>query len=144
MGQKLRTYPRGGRASVQPETASKMERQGTDTRKELHVLCYEHHSEMLPKFQSESAETPLYACREPGCFIHYDNSQGYFVETQHAATIEPEIKPGIRCPKDGHLMYLAAVQPERKSFRMWKCPECNRIQTNEELSNKALFRLGRP
>jgi hypothetical protein len=82
---------------------------------------------MFPKFQSETAEAPLYACREPGCFIHYDTSQGYYVETQDAAVIEPEITPGVRCPKDGYLMYLAEVQPERKSFRMWKCPECNRI-----------------
>ncbi len=100
-------------------------------------FCYEHHTEMLPKLQRESPETHSYACREPGCFIHYDDARGYFVETQDAATIEPEIKPGIRCPKDGHLMYLAEVHPERKSFRMWKCPECNRIQTNEEWSNKA-------
>lgn len=114
-----------------------MERQGTGTGKELRVLCYEHHSVMLPKFQSESAGTPLYACREPGCIIHYDNSRGYFVETQDAAIIESEIKPAIRCTKDGHLMYLAEVQPERKSFRVWKCPECNTVQTNGESSNRA-------
>ena len=110
---------------------------GTGTGKELHVLCYEHHSVMLPKFRSESAGTPLYACREPGCCIHYGNSQGYFVETQDAAVIESEIKPAIRCPQDGHLMYLAEVQPERKGFRLWKCPECNTVQTNGERSNKA-------
>ncbi len=92
---------------------------------------------MLPKLHSESAETPLYACREPGCFIHFDISQGYFVETQDAATIEPEIKPDIHCPKDGQFMYLAEVRPERKSFRMWKCPGCNGIHTNGVLSNQA-------
>jgi hypothetical protein len=120
-----------------PDMASEKEALGTSTREDLHVLCYEHHTEMLPKFRSESAGTPLYACREPGCVIYYDNSQGYFLETQYPAIIESEIKPAIRCPRDGHLMYLAEVHPERKSFRMWKCPECNTVQTNAESSNKA-------
>jgi len=101
------------------------------------VLCYEHHTEMLLECRSEPAETFPYACREPGCFIHYSNSQGYFIEPQNGDRSEPEIKPGVHCPKDGQLMYLAEVRLERKSFRLWKCPECNAIGTNGEFSNTA-------
>ena len=137
MGQKLLPCSWGVRAKVQPETATKKERQGTSTRKDLRVLCYEHHIEMLLEYRKESAETFLYACREPGCFIHYYSSQGYFIEPQNGDRSEPEIKPGVHCPKDGRLMYLAEVRPEKKSFRLWKCPECDAIRTNGEISSTA-------
>jgi len=127
----------GGRAKVQSETATKNERLGTSTRKDLHVLCYEHHSEMLLESWKESAETFLYVCREPGCFIHYNSSQGYFIESQNGDRSESEIKPGVHCPKDERLMYLAEVRPEKKSFRLWKCPECDAIRTNGEISSTA-------
>jgi hypothetical protein len=129
-------------SNCNPTTVSHMgsenERLGTSTRKDLHVLCYEHHTEMPFECRSEPAETFLCACREPGCFIHYDSSQGYFLDGQNGDRSELEIKPGVRCPKDGHLMYLAEVRPERKSFRLWKCPECNAIRTNGEFSNTAV------
>jgi hypothetical protein len=91
---------------------------------------------MLLECRKEPAETFLYTCREPGCFIHYDSSQGYFIEPQDGDS-EPEIKPSVHCPKDGRLMYLAEVRPERKGFRLWKCPECNAIRTNGEFSSSA-------
>jgi hypothetical protein len=87
--------------------------------------------------RTEPAETFLYACREPGCFIHYSGSQGYFIEPQNGAGSESETKPGVHCPKDGCLMYLAEVRPEKKSFRLWKCPECDGIRTNGEISSTA-------
>jgi hypothetical protein len=120
-----------------PTGNGKHEGKGTSTRKDLRVLCYEHHAEMLLEFRGEPAESFLYACREPGCFIHYYSSQGYFIELQNGARSESEIAPGVQCPKDGHLMYLAEVRPERKSFRLWKCPECNVIRTNGESLNTA-------
>ena len=92
---------------------------------------------MLLKCRSEPPETFLYTCREPGCFIHYYSSQGYLIEPQDGDRSEPEIKPGVRCPNDGHVMYLAEVRPERKSFRLWKCPECDAIRTNGEFSDAA-------
>ncbi len=138
MGQKLLPWPWGGRAKVQSETAAKKERWGTSTRKDLHVLCYEHHTEMLLECRSEPTETFLYACREPGCFIHYYSSQGYFIEPTNGDRSEPEIKPGVHCPKDGRVMYLAEVRPDRKSFRLWKCPECDAIRTNGEISSTAV------
>jgi len=33
--------------------------------------------------------------------------------------------------------YLAEVRPEKKSFRLWKCPECDAIRTNGEISSTA-------
>jgi len=90
---------------------------------------------MLLESWKESAETFLYVCREPGCFIRYNSSQGYFIESQNGDRSESEIKPGVHCPKDGHLMYLAEVRPEKKGFRLWKCPECDGIRTNGEISN---------
>jgi len=137
VGQKLLPSLRGRRAKVQPGTATKKGRQGTSTRKDLHVLCYEHHTEMLLECRREPTETFLYACREPGCFIHYYSSQGYFIEPANGDRSEPEIKPGVHCPKDGVVMYLAEVRPEKKSFRLWKCPECDGIRTNGEISSTA-------
>jgi hypothetical protein len=114
------------------------EKRGTSTRKDLHILCYEHHAEMLLEYRSEPAETFVYACREPGCFIHYHNLEGYFIEPQDGDRGEPESKPGVHCPKDWRVMYLSEVRPEKKSFRLWKCPECDAIRTNGEISRTAV------
>jgi hypothetical protein len=92
---------------------------------------------MLLESRSEPAETFLYACRDPGCSIRYRSSEGYFIAPQDADRGEPEIKPVVPCPNDGRFMYLAEVRPERKSFRLWKCPECNETRTNGESSNTA-------
>jgi transposase-like protein len=40
--------------------------------------------------------------------------------------------PRVSCPGDEHPMYLAEVQPEKKKFSLWKCPECNASRTNKE------------
>lgn len=112
--------------------ASEQERLGTSTAKDLRVLCYQHHNEMLPRLLSEPAEGVLYACREPGCLVRYDSSRGYFIDAGDAETTEQETVPQVSCPNDGQLMYLAEVIPQRRSFRLWKCPECNESRTNEE------------
>ena len=103
------------------------------------MLCYEHHVEMKigrarPELRDESAETPLYVCREPGCLVHYASSRGYFIVAQGANATELEMEPRVRCPKDGQLMYLAKVEPAKTSFRLWKCPECAASHTNQETS----------
>jgi hypothetical protein len=118
------------------------ERLGTSTVKRLHLLCYQHHTEMLLRRLSEPAEGLLYACREPGCLVRYDTSAGYFIDTKDAKTIEDEMTPRVRCPDDGQLMYLAEVMPHRRSFRLWKCPECNRSRTNEETSGGLGKKMG--
>jgi len=87
---------------------------------------------MLLRPLRESAEGTLYACQEPGCLIRYDISQGYFLDTKDAKTIELEIIPHVCCSNDAQRMYLAEVMPERRSFRLWKCPECNQSCINNE------------
>jgi len=108
---------------------------GTSTRRDIHVLCYQHHTEMLLIHRDEPVEALVYACREPDCPVRYDSSAGYFINSVDAKTIEQEITPRVSCPNDGYLMYLAEVQPERSNFRLWKCPECNASRTNEESSH---------
>jgi hypothetical protein len=112
--------------------ASGKKRLSNSTRKDLRVLCYQHHIEMLLEFGSEPLEALLYACREASCLIRYDSAHGYFIDTIDAKTIEHEMVPRLSCPGDEHPMYLAEVRPERRSFRLWKCPECNTTRTNEE------------
>jgi hypothetical protein len=122
--------------------ARQRERLGTSTAKNLRVLCYQHHNEMLPRLLSESAEGVLYACREPGCLVRYDTSHGYFIDTKDAETIKQETTPRVSCPNDGQLMYLAEVIPQRSDFRLWKCPECNGSRTNEETSGGLEKKMG--
>jgi hypothetical protein len=103
------------------------------------VLCYEHHIEMkltriLLKLRRKPAETLVYACLEPGCLVHYQNLRGYFIVPRETSLIERDILPSVRCSKDRQLMYLAEVRPERKNFRLWKCPKCNTSRSNQEIS----------
>ena len=111
-------------------------------RKDLRVLCYQHHSEMLLKLPGTSAEKLVYVCKEPGCLIRYNSSDGYLMGTEDAKTIELEMAPRVSCPNDEHPMYLAQVRPERRSFRLWKCPECKVSLTNEESSPGQGKRMG--
>jgi len=117
--------------SLVPNMVSERERLGTSTR-DLHVLCYQHHTEMLLRLLSEPADGLVYACQEAGCLVRYDSSQGYFLDTKDAKAIEQETTPHVSCSNDGHLMYLAEVMPERRSFRRWKCPECELSKINDE------------
>ena len=118
--------------------ASETERLGISTRRDFHVLCYQHHSEMLPRLPSEPAEGQLYACGELACLVRYHSLHGYFVDPKVAKTIELEITPRVGCPKDGQFMYLAEVIPQRRSFRLWKCPQCNGRRTNDEETSGGL------
>ena len=114
--------------------ASQYERSGTSTAQDFHVLCYQHHTEMLVSPPTGPVARPLYACREPACLVRYNRLDGYSIDTDDAKTIEEEKPPRVNCPNDGQLMYLAEVMPQRKSFRLWKCPECNQHRTNEDTS----------
>ena len=121
-----------------PHIADERERLGTSTRKEFDVLCYQHHTEMLLRLLSEPAEGLVYSCEEPGCLVRYDSAHGYFLDTEDAKTIEQETPPHVSCSNDGQLMYLAEVDPERRSFRLWKCPECSLSCSNDEESSGGL------
>jgi len=115
---------------------------GTNTGKDPNVLCYQHHTEMLLRLLREPEEGVLYACREPGCLVRYDGSNGYFIDPNDAETVEQEITPRVNCPNDGQFMYLAEVMPQRRSFRLWKCLGCNESRTNEETSGGLEKKMG--
>jgi len=105
-------------------------------RREFHPLCYEHHHEMMPyesilQSASDPRQTAVYACREPGCLVRYDTPRGYFL-VQGGNEIEEEAKPSVTCKHDGTSMYLAEVQPQNTSYRLWRCPQCEASRTNEE------------
>jgi hypothetical protein len=109
------------------------------TRKDLKVLCYEHHTEMrlsrIPlQIRKKSRQMAAYVCEEPGCVVRYNSSRGYFITTQDGSQLESEIMPRVSCPQDKQLMYLAEIRPNQRSYRLWRCPECDMSRTNEELS----------
>lgn len=115
---------------------------GTGTGGDLHVLCYQHHGEMPLKVSSESTDLPVYVCGEPDCPIRFDRSRGYFLDTTDKIILAEEILPRVMCASDGRPMYLAEVQAERRSFRLWKCPECGASRTDEETSNGLGKKMG--
>jgi hypothetical protein len=93
----------------------------------LQPLCYEHHVLMRPvqillKGEMYPAPTLAYTCPEPGCLIHYSSPTGYFMTPM----------PDVTCPHHGLPMYLAEVKPQDRSFRLWRCPQCDATHTNEE------------
>lgn len=121
---------------VPRKSSKRKEGMGTGTPRDLHVLCYQHHTEMLPKLRVETDEKALYVCREVDCRVCYDAAGGYFLDTDDPKILEQEITPKIRCSRDGQLMYLAEVRPEQRSFRLWRCPECA-ASTHQESEKKA-------
>ena len=97
---------------------------------DLHVLCYEHHVELELKsltLGDQGAPTVVYACRKPACPVRYNISQGYIVHSENETATVTDFVAYVICMNDGMPMYLAAVQPEKKSFRLWKCPVCNTV-----------------
>jgi hypothetical protein len=91
-------------------------------------------SRILLKSEKKSWQIPAYVCEEPGCFVRYSRSRGYFITTQDGSQVEGEIIPRVSCPQDRQLMYLAEIRPEQRSYRLWRCPECDMSRTNQEFS----------
>jgi hypothetical protein len=106
------------------------------TEKYFRVLCYEHHvelSQVLPK-QPESRQFLTYACPEPGCAVHYNSSEGYFMAAPEGSRIERAMTPRVMCMQDKALMYLTAVP--QIDVRHRKCPQCDTIRTNDALAQR--------
>jgi hypothetical protein len=40
--------------------------------------------------------------------------------------------PKVACLLDKTPMYLAEINPKKRSFRLWMCPQCGAKRTNEE------------
>ena len=103
----------------------------------LQPLCHEHHLEMrltqVPLHAgNELAQTLVYACPEPDCLVHYHGSRGYFVVTDNGNGADRDVLPEVWCSQDGLPMYLAEVLPTQRSFRLWRCPQCNSSHRNED------------
>lgn len=111
-------------------------------RGEIHPLCHEHHVEMrlcrvLLKTGRKAVQTRAYVCPVLSCLVRYDTSLGYFISTQKGNGIERDIMPRVACSQDGVRMYLAEIDLEKRSFRLWRCPQCHGIHTNEQGVNGA-------
>jgi hypothetical protein len=105
----------------------------------IRPLCHEHHTEMslnqvLLKTEDEATQTYDYLCPVPRCLVRYSTLDGYFIATQNGTRIYTDTMPRVRCEQDGMPMYLAEVLPERRSFRLWKCPQCNMCHASGDLS----------
>jgi hypothetical protein len=111
--------------------------------KTIQPLCHEHHLKMrlsqVPLQTGELAQTLVYACPEPDCLIHYYSSRGYFPVVHNGNGIDRDMMPEVRCSQDGLPMYLAEVVPAQRSFRLWRCPQCNSSRRHDdELGNSPL------
>ena len=109
----------------------------TQPTKELRALCHEHHAEMrlnrsLLNSEDDAKHTLAYACTEPNCLVHYSIYRGYFILSQNGNTNELDMVPSVRCHHDGTPMYLAEIDPDKRGFRLWICPQCDGRHTNEE------------
>jgi hypothetical protein len=105
--------------------------------KEYAVLCHVHHVKMglhpiLLNNDSEEGQILAYACTEPDCPVRYNILCGYFLLSPEGGTDELQMVPRVRCPQDGVSMYLVGINPEKRSFRLWECPQCGRKRSNEE------------
>jgi hypothetical protein len=109
----------------------------TQLNKELRALCYEHHVEMrldacLLNGEQKDKQTLAYTCLEPDCPAHYSILRGYFIPSQNGNKHGADKVPSVRCLHDGMPMYLAEVDQEKKSSRLWLCPDCGTRRTNED------------
>jgi hypothetical protein len=109
----------------------------TQPSKELRAFCHEHHvkmrlSQSLLNSEGDLTQTLAYACTEPDCLVQYNVSRGYFILSQNGNTNELDMVPSVRCHHDGTPMYLAEIDPDKRGFRLWICPQCDGRHTNEE------------
>ena len=96
-----------------------------EMKKELQPFCYEHHTEMMPYDETAVA----YVCPVWDCLVNYTSS-GYFIAAKEGDRVEQGTMPSIHCPNDGTPMYLAEINLDHKSYRLWKCPQCDKSITN--------------
>jgi hypothetical protein len=84
-----------------------------------------------------SANGHLAVCLSaPDCGVQYAPSTGYFI-APNSGHAESHMTRRVMCPRDGQPMYLTDTNPEKRAFRLWRCPQCDSTRTNEEdLMNK--------
>ena len=69
-----------------------------------------------------------------GCYVKYDSQKGYSETPQRGQYSEGNVIPHVSCRRDGRSMYPSQVKPEKKSYRLWKCPRCGGGYEHWELS----------
>jgi len=101
------------------------------------VLCYEHHVEMKMAELSWNSVTsrqrhPCMDARSPVVQSTTASSRAG-TSSLHRAPMrasERQSRASV-VPRMERLMYLAKVEPAKKSFRLWRCPECAASHTNQ-------------
>jgi hypothetical protein len=101
------------------------------------MLCYEHLLEMgvnqsFVNSACDGTQAITHGCTEPNCLVRYNSSRGYFVLNQNGNKDEMDMVPKVRCFLDGAPMYLAEINPAKRNYRLWTCPQCGARGTNEE------------
>jgi len=105
--------------------------------KDLRMLCYEHLLEMgvnqsFVNSACDGTQAITHGCTEPNCLVRYNSSRGYLVLNQNGNKDEMDMVPKVRCFLDGAPMYLAEINPAKRNYRLWTCPQCGARRTNEE------------
>jgi hypothetical protein len=105
--------------------------------KHLRQFCHEHLLEMRLNRSSlnnggDATRATTYGCTKPDCLVRYNPSRGYFMLSQNGNRDEMDVLAKVRCFLDGAPLYLAEISPEKRSFRLWTCPQCGARRTNEE------------
>jgi len=103
----------------------------------VRALCYEHHvgmslSQSLSNGGENSWQTATHACPQTDCLVHYSISRGYFLPSQNGHENDLEVIPAVRCLDDGTPMYLAEIDPDKRDYRLWICPQCGGRCTHEQ------------
>ena len=109
----------------------------TQPSKQFHPLCHEHHvgmkvNEKIVKSNGKGAESRSYICTESDCLVHYSKNRGYFVLNGNGKPNGLEMVPKVTCRRDGMPMFLAEVNRKKKSYRLWRCPQCNETRTSDD------------
>jgi hypothetical protein len=92
--------------------------------------------QVLRRGEGPPTDTSLYACPRPDCGVQYAPSTAYFI-APNSGHAESHMTRRVMCPRDGQPMYLTDTNPEKRAFRLWRCPQCDSTRTNEEdLMNK--------
>jgi len=117
-GPKIALMPLGCKGqSPQPKTATMKERRVAVREKTSRTLLLASPERRL----SEPADTFLFPAWSP-LFRPLLQLEGYFIEPQMEQEASLKIKPPVRCPKDGRLMYLARCQREMKELPPLEMP----------------------
>jgi hypothetical protein len=104
--------------------------------REVHPLCHEHHVEMrhtqiVQRIEGEPIPAPAYACSASDCLVRYASSHGYYLAAEYGL-MQRDGTPRHICSDDGQPMYLSEINSEERSFRLWKCPQCDATRTNSD------------